>query len=109
MRIIGYRVDVTNETISEVSLTDDFRDIYKYIAAEGFDTVRLNTGLDTLFVDDVGLLKTGRRLFGIEGYGGLLAGHGLVLGMEPNGETARAPKMPLDEFKRMVSFTDKVT
>ena len=107
MKITGYYVDVSNETVTEVALTDDYRDIYKFLHCDCFTTVRLNTEMDSLFVDDNGLFKPGNRLFQLQNYPQLLSGNGLVLGMRPDGETA-APAMDFNVFRQMIGFTDQV-
>jgi len=47
-------------------------------------------GRDCLFVDDEGLLKDPARFFTIDGFLQPLAGKGLILGAERNGDTAAA-------------------
>jgi hypothetical protein len=56
-------------------------------------------------VDDEGLLKPQEGFFIYEGYRQPLAGNGLVLGTDEEGESVD-PKMTLEELKSRVTFMD---
>jgi hypothetical protein len=76
------------------------------------DVARMADG-DGIFIDDEGLLTMNKdtRCFGLTDEEGLvlerqcLAGRGLVLGCDDEGETV-APKITLDELRRRVVWLD---
>lgn len=95
-------------TITEVTYTDDYKNIYTHIGADCFDIVRLNAK-DTLFVDGNGLVNgedNGR--FYVEGkYPVILAGKGLLLSTDEEGESI-GTKMPMEELTAMIKFGEVV-
>lgn len=70
---------------------DDYREIYGFLSHESmkvttFTAVYLPNG-DAVFVDDEGLLKPCDRFFHLIDYHEVLAGKGLILGANAQGET----------------------
>lgn len=102
--IRAYLIDPFNETVSEVKYSGDYQDIYKLIDCETFTCVELNEHGDTVFVDDEGLVN-GRYqdFFKLRGYPSPLAGKGLVLGTNEDGESVE-PKMSLEALREQVQF-----
>ena len=98
----AFLIDPVAQAITEVEFNGDYREIYKLIDASLFTTVAI-TEDDAIFVDDEGLLQDGQRFFMVEGYPQPLAGHGLVLGCDDEGETV-APRISLSELKRRISW-----
>lgn len=71
-----------------------------------FDVVRLQDG-DAIFVDDNGLLNDPQRFFLLRGYDNPLAGKGLVMGSDDDGNTQPA-KMALQWFTDNVRFAEVI-
>lgn len=111
----GYLVDPFTKTVTEVDTTGypHFKTLIEVdiIAAvniaeypENSDT--LYSKRDTVWVDDEGLLKSGEQaFFQVKGYNQPLAGKGILLGSDEEGETVGA-YMQFELFKSMVSFPD---
>ena len=99
----AYLIDPHTETITEVEYSGDYREIYKHIDAEIFTTAQFNKFGDTVFVDDEGLFKEEQEFFLINGYPQPLAGKGLVLGCDEEGESV-APSITLDQCRALVDW-----
>jgi hypothetical protein len=100
----AYLIDPFEHQVTEVEYSGDFRDIYKLIDAQCFDCARFNERGDAVYVDDEGLL--GLRpmaYFAVDGYLNILAGKGLVLGCDRNGEST-SPTISLEEMKSMTHW-----
>lgn len=106
MRMVrGILIDPENKTITEVQHdADNYKDIYKLIDADCFDAVHLAKG-DAIFVDDNGLYREPQHFFKWEGYHQPLAGKGLILGSDSEGET-RSAKVSLATAKNLVSWVN---
>jgi hypothetical protein len=97
-------IDPFEQTVKEVDYSGDFRDIYKLIDAECFDCARIK-GTDGIFVDDEGLLNAPTHFFEHSEYPSPLAGKGLIVGCDEEGESADC-KTTLDEVKAKVTFSN---
>lgn len=98
-------IDPVNKTVSEVEHNGDYRDIYRHIECDCFTVVGIDD-VDSVFIDDEGLLKDEPGpFFALKGYPQPLAGKGLILGCDEDGETIAA-RMSLDEARAMVSFPE---
>ena len=99
--------------VREVDLTGEFEQLYKLLSHETmkvdtFTTVNLgNPGNDAIFVDDEGLLKPCERFFMWNGYPQPLAGKGLILGADDEGETI-SPYITVAEVRHSVTFIEVV-
>ena len=92
------------QTIEEVDYSGDYKDIYSLIECDLFTTVYLpNTSDDTLFVDDEGLYVENQRFFKIDGFEQPLAGRGLLLGTDEEGESVDCMST-VEEVKAIVSW-----
>lgn len=96
-------------TITEVDHNGDFRNIYKLLSHEThpvdcFDVVRLDHG-DGIFVDDNGLLNNPQRFFLIRDYHSPLAGKGLCLGSDAEGDSIAA-KTAIGWFRSNIAFAE---
>lgn len=98
----AYLIDPTEKTVVEIDYDGDFRSIYTLIEAELFAAVFLNTNQDCVYIDDEGLLKP-NTFFQIQGYPNPLAGKGLVLGTNAEGESIE-PSLNLSWLRLNVSF-----
>lgn len=97
-------IDPFTETVTETEVSNDYRDIYRAIGADCFCTVQI-TPTETLFLDDEGLFKVaeGIRCFFIKSYPQMLAGKGLILGVDHQGESVPS-KLPVAEVRERVRF-----
>jgi len=102
--IHGYLIDPFAETVTKVAYEGDFTCIYKHIKASLFTTVYLENR-DAIFVDDEGLFKDDQRFFMFRGYREPLAGRGLVLGANAEGDTT-SPKITMEKLTELISFGD---
>ena len=92
------------QTIEEVDYSGDYKDIYSLIECDLFTTVYLpNTSDDTLFVDDEGLYVENQRFFKIDGFEQPLAGRGLLLGTDKEGDSVDCMST-VEEVKAIVSW-----
>lgn len=82
----GFLINPENRTISQVEYNGDYKQIYEFIKAELFTVVRIDED-NTVFVDDEGLLNDPRYFFKLRGYHQPLAGRGLILGVDKEGES----------------------
>jgi hypothetical protein len=102
----AYLIDPTTKSISEVDFNGDYRQIYTLIGpgVTTFTTVMINDERDTIFLDDEGFLHS-KNLgwFRTAGYHQLLAGKGLVLGTNDEGDSTE-PSISLEELKNSISF-----
>jgi hypothetical protein len=97
-------IDPFTQTIEEVDYSGDYKDIYGLIECDLFTTVYLpNTSDDTLFVDDEGLYVENQRFFKIDGFEQPLAGRGLLLGTDEEGESIDCMST-VEEVKAIVSW-----
>lgn len=100
----AYLIDPTAQTVSQVEYDGNYKSIYKLIDCDTFTTVLLADDNDAIFVDDEGLLKDEPGpFFNLKGYPQPLAGKGLVLGADNEGESVE-PTATLDQIKDMISF-----
>lgn len=98
----AYKVDATTNTISEVEISDDYREISKNIGCDLFcSAARLPNG-DTLFVDDEGWLNSNvRRAFFFRGR--LFAGNGIFVGGTRDGKST-SPKTDIKKIESELEF-----
>lgn len=101
----AYLIDPLARSVTEVDYNGDIHQIYEFIHADVFDTCRINAHGDEIFVDDMGLMKeqTVANFFCHENYPQPLAGRGLVLGCDDDGETT-APVASIEEVTEQISF-----
>lgn len=99
-------IDPYKEEVTNVEYNGDYKQIYEHIQADCFTLVRLRDR-DDVFVDDEGLLKvTGAtKFFMIEDYPQPLAGYGLILGNDGEGESVAAHHS-VEFYRPKVQFFD---
>lgn len=97
------KIDSTNNTISEIEISKDYREISRNIGCDLFCVGRTLPNGDTLYVDDEGWLNSNvTRAFGFDG--NILAGNGLILGCNRNTGDSISVKSSLEQIKKMVEF-----
>lgn len=105
-------IDPTTKTVREIEIPDPatgehLSAIYAVLGCRAFDLVRLEGG-DAVFVDDEGLLKDDPGpFFGLWGYPNPLAGHGLVLGADDDGNSC-APTVTVAEIEDWIVWLPTV-
>lgn len=111
----GILIDPWLKTITEVDCGEGINDMYRLMSNPLGPKVNVFCiGMnwpngDVLYVDDEGLLKRGMRLFDIGRIDGQpLAGNGLILGSDAEGNSVDA-KLGLVELQTIVKWTDLVT
>lgn len=112
-------IDAENRVIKEVEIDGGIQDIYKNIGCDlfavagNFNEDPTTNLLDSLLVDDEGLLTPGKPVFSFNPPGWEwqteFAGNGLITGVDyNNGETVSC-RIPLFDLATYVEWTDKVT
>tara|TARA_R110002012_G_scaffold294538_2_gene490737 strand:+ start:1459 stop:1830 length:372 start_codon:yes stop_codon:yes gene_type:complete len=99
-------IDPFDESVSEVEYNGDYKEIYNLADCRTFDVVSLDDTND-VYVDDEGLLKNPTRYFRIFSYNTMrlvtLAGKGLILGHNDDGETI-ATTLNANEYAETIQF-----
>lgn len=104
MTTAGYLIDPEQCTITKIEIRPKvLDDYYSALQCDLFDVVGFNDVGDVIYVDDEGLLKGPTSYFLIEGCRTPLAGRGLVLGTDPEGETI-SPSVTLEWLNENVDF-----
>jgi hypothetical protein len=104
----GYLIDPFAKTVTEVGYSGDFRQIYSLIECETFDVARVNKHGDSIFIDDEGLIvEKPQAFFWFDGYPQPLAGKGLLLGSDSDGESV-SPHVTLQEVKDRLLWVEPV-
>jgi hypothetical protein len=112
-KLRGILIDSVTESITEVTHNGDYREIYKFLSdpENGYNvdtfTVVYIDERNVIFVDDNGLLTNPRHFFAWRGYPQPLAGRGLILGSDAEGETI-GTRISLEKVKKNVAFTNKL-
>lgn len=102
----SYLINPEARTINEVEYDGDYHSIYGFIGADTFDVVGIEKG-DGIYVDDEGLLKGPSHFFHVRGMATPLAGNGLVLGSNDDGESIE-PKITLETLRERVRWATPV-
>lgn len=97
-------IDPFEQTVKEVQYSGDFNQIYDLIDAQTFDVARIGRG-DGIFVDDEGLLNAPTHFFEHSEYPSPLAGKGLIVGCDHQGESVSC-KTTVEEVKAKVTFSN---
>lgn len=112
-------IDAVNRRIREVEIEDGLKDIYSNIGCElftvagNFNEDAKNNLLDSLLVDDEGLLTPGKPIFLFNPPGWIMqndfAGNGLITGVDYNTGKTISCRIPLYDLATYVEWTDHVT
>ena len=99
-------IDPFKQEIHPVEYSGDYTEIQKLLGCKWFTCAYPpNLNGDVIYVDDEGLYVEDQRFFMIEGYPHPLAGYGLLLGTDDEGESVR-PKSNVMELIQRLSFVD---
>ena len=105
--ITALLIDPEKQIIREVKIPSSenpkhLQAIYAELNCSLVDIVRLDTGNDGVFVDDEGLLKTDPGpFFSFRGFPNPIAGRGLVLGADEDGNSC-APTVTSQELEEQI-------
>jgi hypothetical protein len=104
----GFLIDPLALRITPIELPGQSRDnlatMYKAIGCDLVEVVYLNNKRDGVFVDEEGLLKGPTDFFYIEGTHQPLAGRGVVVGCDEEGETVSAQAVTLEWLRENTAF-----
>ena len=109
----AYLINSATKTIEQIDYSGDYHDIYKLCDYEIFTVVTLTGKGDSVFVDDEGLFKEEQTFFYVTHEDGdlsqyvMLAGHGLVLGCNDDGDSVE-PIMTIDELRSRIHWANPV-
>lgn len=87
MKITGLLIDSEKRTVTNVEFEHSISEIHKLIKCDTFDVPFYFENKYALFVDDEGLLKDPQHFFLIPELGRPIAGNGLILGTDEDGES----------------------
>lgn len=91
-------------TITEVEYSGNYQQIYDLIDCDTYDCARINRHGDAIFIDDEGLIHEKEQAFFLHAdYPEPLAGKGLVLGCDEEGESV-SPHTSLSEVTSKVRW-----
>jgi hypothetical protein len=101
--ISAIKIDVRLRTIVRVDMGTELQDFYFHIGCGVMEAVhpRWMDPRDRLYVDEEGLLTPGKQFFLIEGFGQPLAGNGLIVGHDEEGESVSAHAAFKDVWRRV--------
>lgn len=92
-----------DKTIEEIEYSGDWKDISSLLECDIFTTAYFDDTDDSVYVDDEGLYVEDQAFFTIGNYPQPLAGRGLILGCNDEGDSVDC-KTTLEEAKAMVEF-----
>jgi len=96
-------IDPEQRSITEIEYDNsDYKNICKLIDATLFDVARFADTRDAVYVDDNGL-SANKRFFHLDGMATPLAGKGLVLGTDYQGESIE-PEATVEGLEKVVMF-----
>ena len=98
-------IDSKNRMISKIEIGEHFTEISKAIGCEVFAAPHIMQDNDTLYCDDEGLLKNPEHFFLLDSYPQPIAGNGLILGCDDEGDSTDV-SMSLIELSSRVTFMD---
>ena len=101
--ITAIKIDVVDSTITEVEYeSSDIESIHDLLECDRIDQWTMNQFNDILYVDDVGWLDR-TTIGGFVINGNHFAGHGLVVGVNNEGEDIN-PSFTVEMLQRIVTF-----
>lgn len=98
-------IDSKNRMVKQIEIGEDFTEISKAIGCDVFAAPHILKNNDTMYVDDEGLLKDPQHFFLLDTYPQPIAGNGLILGCDHEGDSIDA-KTSLTELADRIKFMD---
>ena len=102
----AYLINPQDQTVIQVEYSGDYQQIYQHINAPLFTVATFNEAGDSVFIDDEGLFNGDNEFFVIDGYPQPLAGRGLVLGCNEDGDSVE-PSITLDQCRALVHWVPR--
>jgi hypothetical protein len=96
-------IDSKNRLVKQIEIGEHYTEISKAIDCEVFTAPHIMQDNDTLYCDDEGLLKNPENFFLLDSYPQPLAGNGLILGCDDEGESTDV-SISLAELSSRVTF-----
>ena len=103
----GFLIDPLSQRIIRVPVKPGIQDIYRLIQADTFDVAYFNEQQDCVYVDDNGLLNGPREFFFINGLHQPMAGRGLVMGTDADGNSV-TPRVTLEWLRDNTGFAHMI-
>jgi hypothetical protein len=104
----AYFIDAANKTVTRIEYDGNWRNISKTIGCDRFTVVNVNEHGDGIFLDDEGHYEDDQNYFWFDGYPTMLAGNGLVLGTDKDGDSIE-PCQSIEWFNERIRFQNKDT
>ena len=101
--MLAFLINPNNKSITEVTYTGMLRDIYEHVGASLLCTCDINKAGDTIYLDDEGLMNK-KLFFKLTGCKNPLAGKGLVLGTDPQGNSISPVTETLESLEEKITF-----
>jgi hypothetical protein len=98
-------IDSKNKVVKQIEIGEHYTEISKAIDCEVFAAPHIMHNNDTLYCDDEGLLNNPENFFLLDSYPQPIAGNGLILGCDDEGESTDV-SMNLDELSSRITFMD---
>ena len=109
--LYGYLIDPLAQKITRIEMPADSRGnldtMYKAIGCYMVEVAYFNGANDGVFVDEEGMLKLPTEFFFIKGCHQPLAGRGVVLGCDEEGNTI-APTVTMDWLREHTAFVHRI-
>lgn len=99
----AYLIDPKKKTIEQVDYSGDFKQIYEFLDCRAFDIVHVYENGDVIYVDDEGLFVDEQHFFIHRNYPTPLAGKGLIIGTDEEGEDQQ-PKTSFEDFENDIKW-----
>lgn len=103
----GIFINANEKTVTEFEYNEDIDQINELLNSMYFTTVRYDSSMHTLFVDDMGLF-TNKPMFTIGRYAFPLKGNGVILGHDRQGDTVDC-SCTADDIRAIVGFEGEVS
>jgi hypothetical protein len=104
--MISYLIDPEARSITEFEYDGSMQGIYETIDATMFDVVRLNEKGDVVYVDDEGLYNS-NHFWRVANHPHPIAGKGMVLGTDSQGESQAPSATNLETLQASVLFISR--
>jgi len=106
----AYLIDPVKKSIDEVDYDGSLDGIYNLLNVRVIDAIEINEHRDAIFVDDEGLLYDPeeimrRGFFAVDDPGNIIAGRGLVLGTDDEGDSCE-PYTNINYVRERIFFPD---
>ena len=105
--IRGIQIDAEKRTVKEVRVIGDYKAIYPFINCDCFTVVGISD-TEGIYVDDEGLLKEPKHFFMYQGYPEPLAGNGLILGTNDEGDSVDT-QLTVEFVRKQIKCADRNT